>query len=94
MNKRKLTGVSVCILIGLLVITFLYWNRELRFQSLFEDNYIFESVSDAVQNRNGYTYVIDQGKKAVIVLDSERKLVRKLIGGNENADFFYAARVC
>lgn len=38
--------------------------------------------------------MIDQGKKTVITVNSEGKLIRKLSGGSEKADFFYAAHVC
>ncbi|MDD7738857.1 MAG: MFS transporter [Lachnospiraceae bacterium] len=93
MRKRKLAVIATCILIGCFLATFLYRNRELRFLSPFKSSYFFESVSEVVE-KNGNTYVIDQAKKTVVVLDGERKLVRKIDGGSEKADFFYAGRVC
>lgn len=94
MKKSKPTGILVCVLIMLLLGAFLYWNREVVSQSPFLREYVFESVSGASQGSDGNTYVIDQGKKTVIVLNSEGKLIRKLSGGSEKADFFYAAHVC
>jgi len=81
-------------LAGFCLAAFLYWNREAVSQSPFLTEYTFESVSEAARGSNGNTYVIDQGKKTVIILNNKRKLVRKLSGGSSRADFFYAAHVC
>lgn len=94
MKKRKWISIVGCILVGGCLATFLYWNREAKSQSPFLREYVFESVSEATQDSSGNVYVIDQGKKTVIILNSEGKLIRKLSGGSEKADFFYAAHVC
>ncbi len=92
--KRRRIKIFICIILALFFIDFLYWNGEVRFQSPFMKQYMFESVSEAVQSSNGKTYVIDGGKKVIIVLDAEKKLERELKGGNESSDFFYAGKVC
>lgn len=93
MRKRRI-NIFVCILLALFSIAFLYWNGEVRFQSPFMKQYVFESVSEAVKGSNGNTYVVDGGRKSVIVLDDENRLIRKLQGGSESSDFFYAGRIC
>lgn len=92
MSRGAVAAISVSAVFFLTV--FLYLNRELRFQSPFPKSYAFTSVSEVVTCGNGNTCVIDQGKKTVAVLDREKRLVRKLTGGGENRDFFYASRVC
>lgn len=92
--KRKAACIAIGILSGIFFAAFLCINREVQFQSPFLKDYVFTSVSEAVQGGNGSTYVIDQGKKTVVVLDRNRELVRKLTGGSLDADFFYAGQVC
>lgn len=94
MKKRKWICIVGCILAVICLAAFLYRNREAGFQSPFLSGYVFQSVSEATQGSSGNTYVIDQGKKTVITLNSDGKLIRKLSGGSEKADFFYAAHVC
>lgn len=94
MEKRKWFRIVGCLLAGVCLAVFLYWNREAVSQSPFEKEYMFETVSEAARGSDGSTYVIDQGKKTVIVLNSRGELIRKLSGGSERADFFYAAHVC
>ena len=94
MGKNRMLCIAIGILTTLGLTAFLYENREVRRQSPFLQEYVFASVSEASQGGDGSTYVIDQGKKMVIVLNKEGKLVRKISGGSERADFFYAAHVC
>lgn len=94
MKMRKWLKIVSCILAGVCLSAFLYWNREAVSQSPFTREYTFESVSEAAQGSDGSTYVIDQGKKTVIILNNRGELVRKLSGGSRRADFFYAAHVC
>lgn len=93
MRKRRI-NIFICILLALFSIAFLYWNGEVRYQSPFMKQYVFESVSEAVKGSNGNTYVVDGGRKSVIVLDDENRLIRKLQGGSESSDFFYVGRIC
>lgn len=93
--KQKRVKIVICTLVFFSMISFfLYYNRELRFQSPFQENYRFYSVSEAVYGKTGNTYVIDQGRKSVIVLDEKKRLVCKLDGGSEDRAFFYAGKIC
>lgn len=94
MEKRKWIRIAGCMLVVVCLAAFLYWNREAVSQRPFMKEYVFESVSEAAQGSNGNTYVIDQGKKTIIILNSRGELIRKLSGGSKRADFFYAAHVC
>lgn len=92
--KKKQINVIVSIILGIFLICFLYFNAETIYQSPFMSQYIFESVSEVVEGSNGNTYIIDNGKKSVVILDDDRRMIRILNGGTEKADFFYANKVC
>ncbi|MBR4451259.1 MAG: MFS transporter [Clostridia bacterium] len=63
-------------------------NRNLLSQ---RSEYTFESASDVRFGNDSQTIVIDNGKKTVLLLDSEGKIVRRYDGGSFNGDFYYAA---
>ena len=92
--SKKRIKIWICVALALFSIAFLCRNDELRFQSPFMKRYIFESVSEAVKGSDQNTYVIDGGRKSVIVLDDENRMIRSLKGGSKSADFYYAGRVC
>lgn len=92
--KRKHTKIVLVVLINIIILAFLYWNRGASEQSPFEDCYVFEAISQVSLGSDGYTYAIDNGKKTVFVLNEDKKLVRKITGGNENAHFYYAEKIC
>lgn len=79
---------------AILFLVFLYVNGEARYQSPFQKQYAFTSVSYVAENTNGDTYVIDGGRKTIVVLNQEHQLKRLIQGGAESKDFFYAGRSC
>lgn len=92
--KNKRFYVLAGIVLAIFFAVFMYWNGEAKNQSPFMDSYSFESVSEVVLGNQGNTYVIDDGKRTLLVLDERQQLIRKISGGSDNAAFFYAARVC
>ena len=92
--KSKRFCVFAGMMLAVFFVVFMHWIGEVRNQSPLEDEYSFESVSEVVLGKHGKTYVIEHGKKTLLVLDDEKKLIRKISGGSNNSDFFYAARVC
>lgn len=92
--KKKQLKLVICILWILFSVLFLFHNYDMRLNSPFVNNYLFESVSKVAMGENKERYIIDNGKKAVVVLDESNKMVRYIEGGSEAKDFFYAGEIC
>lgn len=92
--KKKLLSIVAGVVLILILGGIAWINKESRFQSPFERDYVLTSVSEIVEGNDGKTYAIDQGKKALLVLNAQGELERKIDGGTEKDDFFYASRIC
>ena len=92
--KRKQLKIVICILWILFSVLFLFYNYDMRLNSPFVNNYLFESVSKVAVAENKERYIIDNGKKAVVVLDENNQMIRYIEGGSEAKDFFYAGEIC
>lgn len=92
--KKKYARIGLFVVITVIMLFFLYRNREVGEQSPFASSYEFDAISQVALGSNEYTYVIDNGKKTVLVLDEDRKLIQKIVGGSEKTEFFYAEKVC
>ncbi|MDE7477023.1 MAG: hypothetical protein K2M91_03580, partial [Lachnospiraceae bacterium] len=87
-KKWMITGVMVLLLI------LLWYNRDLLCQSPLKPMHTFEAVSEVCMGVNGDTYIIDQGKKRLTVLNQKREAIRIIEGGSRRDAFYYACRVC
>lgn len=92
MKKR---GKTVLWLVFTLIIigSCLLLHKYLSF-SPFSTEYQFLGISMAVESSTGNTYLVDEGKKKLLILGKDGKLERYLEGGSLDADFFYAFHVC
>ena len=90
MNFRTRRRVFFTLLF-LLTAAFLavaFLNRNLITQ---RPEYTFESASDVRFGKDSQTMVIDNGKKTLLLLDSDGGIVRRYDGGSFKDDFYYAA---
>ena len=62
--------------------------------SPFSGKYEFLGVSSAGKGCTGKTYLVDEGKKKLLILDKNGKLESFLEGGSLKNEFFYAFSVC
>ena len=90
-NNKKISrfeAVVFLILFFLAAIPLLYvWShRTLLDQKPF---YSLESTSELSFGSEGRTLVIDNGKKTLLVLDAEDRLIRRYEGGTSHTPFFY-----
>ncbi len=89
-TKRRRTLILINMILGLLVaalITAVVWNRSLLTQ---KSTYTLMSSSAISVGHDGNTLVIDNGKKTLLVLDRDDRLVQRLDGGSLSDTFFYA----
>lgn len=71
-----------------------YLGRELFTRRPFEKARAFDGPSGVFAGENGRVFVIDESKKAVLLLDEAGRLTRVLQGGADSDDsFFYASLV-
>ncbi len=77
-----LTGALAVVCLG---IAFL--NRDLLSEA---ETYPIEATSEVAYGKNGQTLVIDNGKKTLLVLDADGRIVSRYDGGDDSSPFYYA----
>ena len=74
--------VVVLICAGVVIPNFKYLSQRAHYQ--------YSSVSDMFYGKGDHSLIIDNGKKTVLLVDDNNKLLKRLDGGTENGLFFYA----
>lgn len=92
-DRKKATILNlvlICLAAALLTVAF--FNRAYLSQ---HKRYLIESASEVAYGQNGNTLVIDNGKKTILVLDENDRLIQRYDGGSDDAAFhdaFYVAQ--
>ena len=79
---------SLLLVVAVLCFTFVIFHRS---DLIFRSTYQIESTSEMSFGVDGQTLVIDNGKKTLLALSAEGKLVNTWEGGSDDAPFYYAA---
>lgn len=72
--KKTLTMLSVIFLAIVLMVFFIYQNRDILKNSPFKSSFLFENLSCAVPDARNNLYLIDKSKKRIVRIDSAGKL--------------------
>jgi predicted MFS family arabinose efflux permease len=96
--SKKRTAITVSMVVALVLalsaIAVIFEN----FNYVFDDNpfvkeHPFDSPSGVFAGNAGRTYIIDEGKKKVLVLNKDKELEFVINGGSKDDDFFYASQI-
>lgn len=90
----KIINWKIVLVVLVLVLAGLIHFKEYLKYSPFDREYMLEAVSFVSKGVTGRTYVIDAGRKKLLVLDAQGRLVRDIEGGDYDKDFYYAFNVC
>lgn len=60
----------------------------------FDSSYYFSGASFFGEGVQKNTYIVDGGKKRILVTDPDKKITRSINGGTLKDDFYYAFHVC
>ena len=85
--RGKRTVWAAMLVLSLLLLGSVFFQRDLLHQGR---SYTFQSVSEMRFGQGDRTIVIDSGKKTLLLLDGEGRLLQRFDGGTNNAPFFYA----
>lgn len=91
---EKIINWKIVLLLFVLVLAGLAYFKEYLKYSPFDREYMLEAVSFVTKGVTGRTYIIDSGRKKLLVLDAQGRLVRDIEGGDYEKDFYYAFDVC
>lgn len=83
-------SVPVC----LICLLFLCWQREYLYRLPFPLTCTFSSPTAVFPGKAGGLYVIDNGKKEILLLDEAYGYTGSIRGGSEKDDFYYASLIC
>ncbi len=94
-TKRKLRkNIWLHVVLFVILISFCFVNRDYFHLMPFTNSYRFEGPSNIFFGEQNNTYVIDNGKKTIIILDENKKYANELIGGSLDKEFYYASQIC
>lgn len=98
-NEKKKPAVNFRLIVTLIITIVLscaicYMGRASLNISPLSTTHSFEGPTNVFAGKNGMSYVIDGGKKKLIVLNEEGKLSEIINGGDEDSGYFYASLVC
>jgi predicted MFS family arabinose efflux permease len=88
-SKRK---IIITAAFALLCCALLFSAREQLRYSPFAAERVLEAPSGVFPGKSGHMYIIDDGKKTVLIVGEDGKLERELRAGNDA--FYYASLVC
>lgn len=85
-RNRRLHALLLLLLDAILFLL-IYLNKDVLVQ---QHRYQMESVSEMRYGQGGHTLVIDNGKKTLLVLDGDGRLIRRFESGSREGGFIYA----
>ncbi len=95
-NKKKsfrrinLILLAIALVLGICVFV----GRKYLKLSFFESKYELQGPSNCFLGKNGNIYVIDNGRKTVVIVNDKYEYKDYIEGGSENDNFYYASLVC
>ena len=84
-------GAPVLAVLTVVLAAVCLWNTHLFSTAPFEETYVFDGPSGVFRGESGNYYVIDTGRKDVLILNEELEYVRTIAGGSTADDAFYYA---
>lgn len=95
MHLEKETKKHLLYGILMVLMLFLIWmKRDFLSVSPFVSQISFQSPTNVFLGKTGTFYLINNGKKEIVVINKELQYKTRIAGGDESSPFYYASIVC
>lgn len=93
-KRNLLKNIWIHVALLVVLIAFCFINQDYFHLLPFADAYTFVGPTNVFAGVQDRTYLIDNAKKTVIILDENKRYVNELVGGSLDKDFYYASQIC